>query len=82
MIGTGRAFKSPQIPFTPATRGRGHFIILKVYLSVGGGEGRGREGGLLQGEIAFSRAAPTEQNNVWLDKKLLHNPHIVCLASL
>lgn len=42
----------------------------------------GGEGGMLQGEIAFSRTAPTEQNNVWLDKKLLHNPHIVCLASL
>lgn len=37
---------------------------------------------MLQGEIAFTCMAPTEQNNVLHDKKLLHNSHIVCLASL
>lgn len=37
---------------------------------------------MLQGEIAFTCTAPTEQNNVPHDKKLLHNSHIVCLASL
>lgn len=37
---------------------------------------------MLQGEIAFTCTAPPEQNNAPHDKKLLHNAHIVCLASL
>lgn len=48
-------------------------------------EGLSKCGGgsaVLQGEIAFTCTAPTEQNNVPHDKKLLHKSHIVCLASL
>lgn len=48
-------------------------------------EGLSKCGGevpMLQEEIAFTCTAPTEQNNGPHDKKLLHNSHIVCLASL